>query len=362
MAFIDSGETYIGRCKESIMSDALVSIIIPVYNVEKFLYKCIKSVQNQTYRNIEIILVNDGSTDNSLEICKKFMKNDNRITLIDKENGGLSSARNSALDIINGEWIMFVDSDDYIECNMIENLVEAANLSNSDLTLCGYIMVKENEECIRKYIPEKKEMLSGIEALKRHYFHPGLINYVSAWGKLYKRDIWDELRFKKGLLWEDYDLMPYIYLKCKSVLTLPQNGYYYRQNKASITHNIDKNLEKFYDDGLMIVQQHIELYSDLELSELRNAAICILLNKIVGCGFRKNIPIIYENKSEKLFRKYYKIVCKNIKWFGLKRFLKYLFYDMCLNNCILKSVMQYLVFGIRAIKCKLPKKSSLNKF
>ena len=119
------------------MKKPIVSVLIPVYNVEKYLKKCLESVTGQTLTNIEIICVNDGSTDNSLKILEKYKALDSRIKIVNKENGGLPSARNAALDIATGEYVGFVDSDDYIEENMFERLVEVAHNENSEVVICG---------------------------------------------------------------------------------------------------------------------------------------------------------------------------------------------------------------------------------
>lgn len=142
----------------------LISVIIPIYNSERWLERCIMSVTNQTYRNLEIILVNDGSSDKSLEICEKFKKSDNRIVLINKENEGVSKARNDGLKLSNGRYIMFVDSDDWIEHDMCEILINTIKNEEVDLVLCG-LNVYQNENLLRTpHIEERKiELFSSIE-------------------------------------------------------------------------------------------------------------------------------------------------------------------------------------------------------
>ena len=120
----------------------LISVIVPVYNTEKYIEKCVMSILNQTYKNLEIILIDDGSTDNSPQICDSLAEKDNRITVIHQPNGGVSSARNIGLDNTHGDYITFVDSDDYIEPNMIEFLSE--NIGDTNIAMCGYTSVEEN--------------------------------------------------------------------------------------------------------------------------------------------------------------------------------------------------------------------------
>ena len=128
----------------------LISIIVPVYNVEKYIHECVDSIINQTYKNIEIILVDDGSPDNCGKICDEYAKKDNRIKVIHKPNGGLSDARNHGIDVANGEWLMFIDSDDWIEPNMAEKLLHSALNNKADLAISSVILFDEEKE----YIPE----------------------------------------------------------------------------------------------------------------------------------------------------------------------------------------------------------------
>ena len=121
-----------------------ISIIVPIYNVEKYLRKCIDSILNQSYDNLQIILVDDGSPDNCPKICDEYLNKDNRIQVIHKSNGGLSSARNAGIKVANGKYIAFIDSDDYIELNMIEKLVNAIEKSNADLCICGIRWVNKD--------------------------------------------------------------------------------------------------------------------------------------------------------------------------------------------------------------------------
>lgn len=126
-----------------------LSIIVPIYNVEKYLPRCIESILNQTFREFELILINDGSTDNCKEICEKYKKIDSRIIVVNKKNGGVSSARNFGIDISRGEYIGFVDPDDFIDANMYEILFNTANSYNSDMVICDYYKVSEYD--IKKY-------------------------------------------------------------------------------------------------------------------------------------------------------------------------------------------------------------------
>lgn len=325
--------------------DNLVSVIIPVFNTEKFLYQCVQSVQGQTYCNLEIILVNDGSTDESLEICKALAASDERIVVVNKKNGGISSARNAALDIAMGKWILFVDSDDYVDSNMIEHLVSAATSSGADVTLCGYTTVEENGNIIREYRPVKKEVLTGVESLQVHYFRDYNINFVTSWAKLYKKELWIGLRFLENIYYEDIEMMPRIFLKCQKVLVLPESGYYYLQRNGSVMHN--KNAlteEKYYKDAITIFQQQIDLYDKNGLWDIRNEVMCLLLDKIMTSDIHNTIPNNCDNVSKELFKKYYSAVRSNAKQIGITRILRYCFY-----TCF--GVRGYLIFSNGLKKC-----------
>ena len=176
----------------------MVSVIIPIYNVEKYLKKCIESVINQTFSDLEIILVNDGSTDNCKEICEDYKSKDNRIKFIHKSNGGLSSARNAGIQVATGDYYTFIDSDDYIMSDMIEQLVYMAQLTDADISLC----CKTNQENgFEEGINKKIEIFTKEEALKCILTEKKIL--TSAWGKLYKRKLFNEVRYPDGKIYED---------------------------------------------------------------------------------------------------------------------------------------------------------------
>ena len=169
----------------------LISIIIPVYNSSAYLDKCIGSVLMQTYKNIEVILVNDGSADDSFEICQKYAENDHRIKLINKDNGGVSSARNAGIRASSGQYIAFVDSDDTISPDFCSKMLEAASAaaSNPYLIICGYDFINESSGTIKHFIPAQKNILNR-EDLDNNYLQ--LFNdrhFLSVWGKLFSAEI-----------------------------------------------------------------------------------------------------------------------------------------------------------------------------
>ena len=159
----------------------LISVIVPVYNTEKYLEKCVMSILNQTYKNLEIILIDDGSTDNSPQICDSLAEKDNRITVIHQPNGGVSSARNTGLDNTHGDYIMFVDSDDYIAPNMIEFLSE--NIGDTDIAMCGYNSVDENGNLSPQENVTVADGIISIDTFWNYFYTDTRIYYVTLWAK-----------------------------------------------------------------------------------------------------------------------------------------------------------------------------------
>ena len=172
------------------MNDSeLISLIIPVHNVEKYLYECIESVICQTYTNLEIILIDDGSKDKSGEICEEYGKKDNRIIVIHQENGGVSSARNIGLEVAKGKYISFVDSDDYIEKTFIEELYKKIKENDAQISMCGLNKIDDNNEILGTY-GYSKDFIDGRELLENKYIQDGYL-----WNKLYSAEIWKNQRF-----------------------------------------------------------------------------------------------------------------------------------------------------------------------
>ncbi len=184
---------------KKVSNEPLISVIIPVYKVEEYLNKCVDSVINQTYKNLEIILVDDGSPDNCPKICDDYAKQDKRIKVIHKKNGGLSDARNAGIDMANGEYLSFIDSDDYVEKNYISFLYNLAKKYNSDLTM-GKQYVRYSNKTINTGSGSLYE-LNSYDALDKILYGEDLD--VSAWAKLYKKELFKKVKFPVGRLFED---------------------------------------------------------------------------------------------------------------------------------------------------------------
>lgn len=226
------------------MIDSLISVIVPIYNREKFLDKCIESIVNQSYRNLEIILVNDGSTDNSLDICKKWADNDNRIKIIDKKNGGVSSARNAGLDLATGEYIGFVDGDDFIEEDMYSSLMSYID-SDVDI-VCGRLIYYKNFcEVEGTHFKSDSKLYTSDEILNC-FFKTQNSEWVSLCNKVFKRNIFEGIQFPDGRVFEDYAISPLLYYRSNKIYYLNKKVYYYIIHEAdSIFHN--HSIKRYYD-------------------------------------------------------------------------------------------------------------------
>lgn len=217
------------------MNDGLISVIIPVYNVEDYLERCLKTVVNQSYSDLEIILVDDGSIDNSGTLCDKFAMKDSRIKVIHKKNGGLSSARNAGIDIATGEYIAFVDSDDWIDLTTYEKMYVVAKQYDTDLVIADYVIAKEEKEVnnpnlISEQMNKRQlfEMFFRVSDYSIHY---------CAWDKLYKTEILKRIRFTEGILFEDIDFIFKFINLCESAVRINQIFYYWYRRIGSITRN-----------------------------------------------------------------------------------------------------------------------------
>lgn len=216
------------------IKEELISVIVPIYNVEKYLDECLKSINEQTYKNLEILLINDGSKDNSIAICQEWIQKDLRMSLINKLNGGISDARNYALDRCNGEYLVLVDSDDYIEPRMIELLYSNINNKTSDLAICGYKFIYDDGN---EVIPDSrlnKEEVWDSNNFWDNYFVNNTIYCVVAWNKLYRSSVFQNVRYPKGKIHEDEFVIHEIINNCKSISVIPDLLYNYRQRPNSI--------------------------------------------------------------------------------------------------------------------------------
>ena len=217
------------------MTNPLISIIVPIYNVEKYLNKCVQSLLNQTYKNLEIFLVDDGSPDNCDQICDDYAEKDKRIKVIHKKNGGLADARNVAIDIATGEWIVFVDSDDYVESDYVENLFSLTQKYDCKIACSGFRYVFENEDIPSSVndTQEKECCYDKWSALKLLF----LQNIISteAWGKIYHSSLFESgIRYPYGLIYEDLPTTYLLFMLCDKIGYSSKKTYNYLIRSTSI--------------------------------------------------------------------------------------------------------------------------------
>ena len=265
------------------MKNYKISIIVPIYNTESFLDKCIKSLITQSYNNLEILLINDGSTDGSLSICKKYANQDSRITLINKKNGGVSSARNKGLKIATGDYIGFVDSDDYISSDMYEKLLLAIKENDADIAECGYITTTPNCEIMSKHPLENKVILGSYECSYNYLNKSNTTNFN--WNKLYKKFIFEDIRYSNYKYSEDYIVNAKAFYKCNKKVTIDDCCYYYVRNQSSVSH------QEFNEAKLDIIKAGKEV---LKFYESRYPQLC----KFVIIYILNNIRKLYEDLIE----------------------------------------------------------------
>ena len=209
------------------MESEKISVIIPVYKVEKYLAKCVDSVLAQTYGDLEILLVDDGSPDGCGAICDGYASRDSRVRVIHKPNGGLSSARNAGLDAASGAYVGFVDSDDYIDPAMYEKLHAALVSTGADVCVCDVVYVDEQGALKGPPIPPMaEEVLSPEQAWRRVELADDGWRYVTAWNRLYRRAVFDGLRFQEGKIHEDELSVAPIYARCRSIAVIPDVLYW----------------------------------------------------------------------------------------------------------------------------------------
>lgn len=336
--------------------DDLISIIIPVYNVESYLEKCLISVCHQTYVNLQIIIVDDGSTDKSGEICDRFSKKDSRIVVIHKTNGGLADARNVGLSIAAGDYIGFVDSDDWIELNMFEKLHSFA--ISYDLDIVAARFITENEKGGNEFFTKEFQLLSNLDMLKLVVSHGGenLVT-VSVWDRLYKKDVIKGLFFPKGKCYEDVSFTTEAFLNSFHCGLYDNGLYHYRirndgimgtgvANKNKFNPNILTDLIPLQENNVSLLYSKnlIELADDYKFEYLSTILVTLLRlygNRMYYTEFRKLLNIFTTNS--KWLRKYV-LNHKNIN-FGAKKVslvsVHLYIFGVKLKNCLRKITQIY---------------------
>ena len=313
----------------------LISVIIPVYKVETYLRRCIDSVLAQTYKNLEIILVDDGSPDGCPAICDAYAAQDSRVQVIHRKNAGLSGARNSGMDVAKGAYFVFVDSDDYVTPDFVERLYDACVTTGSAISICRWEYV-HGEELLNRWrantqteIPQERNgwkensppkkgsqdervaVYSGRELLENLY-HPDGAYYVVAWNKLYRRDLWDNIRYPLGRIHEDEATTHKIFHLAEqgAFVDLPLYGYFVAP--SSITRGFNpKRL-----DWITAVYERLEFFEQYGYKELMPRALQAFADGMIDIYFGL-VDFQPENKADqKRIRNLVRQGCKRVKTYG----------------------------------------------
>ena len=245
----------------------LISVIVPVYNVEKYIGRCVKSILEQSYRRLEILLVDDGSTDQSGSLCDEWERKDERIRVFHKENGGLSDARNEGIRNAKGEYLCFIDSDDYVEPQMIQVLYENLIASNADMSVCEFEKQQEGKEAAFPYDGNHRiKEYEGEEVLALLYSKEFLnrSTIVVAWNKLYRRELFDGIWYPVGRLHEDEYVIHRLLYKAGKLVYTSQSFYHYMQREQSIMSSFS---EKKIWDMLAAYEERISFLLQIEKRE-----------------------------------------------------------------------------------------------
>lgn len=330
-----------------------VSVIVPVYNTEQFIKKCVDSLLKQTLEDIEFILVDDGSLDNSAFICDEYARLDSRVKVIHKENGGLSSARNAALDICEGEYVGFVDSDDFVEPTMFEELYNSAVKNNSDISICALSKFYKGES-VKKMLPFDKELYKGREILE-YFLVPllgdnsnekvqGLEGFVCR--QLFKKEIIGNIRFKSEREYFAEDVMFDfdIYPLCKTISVVNKPLYFYRYNGDSLSNRYRENVWDMlanYLDAEYALIDNLDIKNDASVKiRTDNLILKFVIFSILNLGKadcyltkiqkKKELKKIRSNKYVKGLLKLSSIKHKSLKETIMLLLLKFKMFDIIL--------------------------------
>lgn len=310
------------------MNEKLISIVVPAYNVEKYLGICMDSICMQTYSNLEIILVDDGSTDSTGKICDKYANKDDRIVVIHHEKcKGLSCARNEGIKMARGRYIAFVDSDDYVSEDMIEKLYYFIQNTNSDIAVCNYQIVTDNGEKSNIYGKVNEQLTILREENKYDLIYMDPRYGIVAWNKLYKKEIFQNIEYPVGKKHEDNYIIHKILEKANQICCSQEIVYFYRMRDNSITANVS---QKNFDEDLEACYERILFYEKRANNKYLNKALCEYMSRIISVYYvslkRWKNDLEYR---EKLKLQYY-----------------YAYSKLCWKCLTLKNKMNYKLFMI----------------
>lgn len=263
----------------------LISVIIPVYKVENYLCRCVDSVLEQTYTNMEIILVDDGSPDNCPVMCDEYARQDSRVKVIHQENAGLSGARNAGIDMAQGQWLAFVDSDDYLTADFLERLYQACVDTGSSLSVCRWEYVRG--ETIPEHGTGETRVYTGREMLANLYVPDGAY-FVVAWNKLYRKELFEDIRYPLGRIHEDEATTYRIYDKVKKAAYVDRSLYGYFVTPVSITRGFNPKRM----DWVTAVAERLDFFEQKGYTELMVPGLQALADGSIDIwfGLRDQLP------------------------------------------------------------------------
>jgi len=321
----------------------LVSVIIPVYNVENYLNRCVESVINQTYKNLEIILIDDGSTDNSGEICDKLKKKDDRIIVIHKENGGLSSARNAGIDIAKGKYITFIDSDDFVDVSTIDKSIKKMKNNNADILVFNrYYYYENGNKLLRFKIIDKDLVMNSEQAI---YEMNNYNNFdMSACCKIFNMNLFKEIRFPIGKISEDFYVMYLLFDNAKKIVYTSEPLYYYFQRNGSISKSAKLRydfVDAAYQQMIYIEKKYPNLKACVHASYASaNMTIYNILIMMGGKCTKEELMKLRDNVKCN-----YKYILQCDSWSFSKRVQAYLF----INSIFLYNIVYKLFKKIQKV-------------
>ena len=269
-----------------------ISVIVPVYNTEKYLHRCIDSVLAQTYKDFELLLIDDGSKDSSGAICDEYAARDSRVKVFHKENGGVSSARNAGLAIASGDWIMHLDGDDWIEPDMLERLIQKGEDTGADIVMGDFLFAYSDRDILYS-LPDWDNNKTA--SLNRYITSV----WTCVWGGIHKRSLYEvyQLKSPQGVTYcEDFHLMARLCYHAKKVVNVHQPFYHYRQQEGSVMHNLSKKTERdeqwVYQDIICFFKEQ-GVYDDYRKSmcwRMLKATQELVLDKSTWKTFQEMVP------------------------------------------------------------------------
>ena len=295
----------------------LVSVIIPVYNVEDYLDRCVASVVNQSYEKIQIILVDDGSPDHCPKMCDTWAEKDERITVVHQVNTGLSAARNTGLSIAYGDYVLLLDSDDYIAPFAVEFLLNAVRQTNSDMAICGFVKGSEDNYVFLEDKSGAVECIDHEVALFRIYSDSmSALKYGAAWSKLYRRSLYEDICYPEGKIFEDIYTTHKLLYRCDRIAVLDIPLFYYFQRPDSIM-NASFSMKKL--DYLQALVERAAFFADHGLQALAETAYDELLHALIW-EYSRTRDVLHSQEGMQyvtgLFRQVYQ------KGYASQRYLK----------------------------------------